>query len=78
MSVCVYSVFVLSCVEETALRRADPPSKESYRLCKRSNGKAAKVQLRAVEPQITVFIFICHKPREDFKYTLVQFGLSLS
>jgi hypothetical protein len=31
MSVCVYSAFVLFCVE--ALRRADPPSKESYRLC---------------------------------------------
>jgi hypothetical protein len=36
MSVCVYSVFVLCCVQVTALRRADPPSKESYRLCKRS------------------------------------------
>jgi hypothetical protein len=33
MSVCVYSVFVLSCVQVAALRRADPPSKESYRLC---------------------------------------------
>jgi hypothetical protein len=30
MSLCVYSVFVLSCV-----RRADLPSKESYRLCKK-------------------------------------------
>jgi hypothetical protein len=36
MSVCVYSVFVLSCVLVAALRRADPPSKKSYRLCKRS------------------------------------------
>jgi hypothetical protein len=34
MSVCVYSVFVLSCVQVAALGRADPPSKESYRLCK--------------------------------------------
>jgi hypothetical protein len=33
MSVCVHSVFVLSCVQIAALRRADPPSKESYRLC---------------------------------------------
>jgi hypothetical protein len=33
-----------------ALRRADPPSNESYRLCKSSrNCKAAKVQQRAVE-----------------------------
>jgi hypothetical protein len=30
MSVCVYSVSVLFCA---ALRLADPPSKESYRLC---------------------------------------------
>jgi hypothetical protein len=33
MSVCVYSVFVLLCVEVEALRQADSPSKESYRLC---------------------------------------------
>jgi hypothetical protein len=35
MSVYFYSVFVLSCVQVAALRRADPPSKESYRLSKR-------------------------------------------
>jgi hypothetical protein len=34
--VCVYSLFVLSCVQVAALRRADPPSKGSYWLCKRS------------------------------------------
>jgi hypothetical protein len=33
MSVCVYSVFVLSCVQVAALRLAVPPSNESYRLC---------------------------------------------
>jgi hypothetical protein len=33
MSMCVYSVFVLFCVYVAVLRRADPPSKESYRLC---------------------------------------------
>jgi hypothetical protein len=33
--VCVYSVFVLSCVQVAALRRADHSSKESYRLCKK-------------------------------------------
>jgi hypothetical protein len=33
MSVCAFILFVLSCVQVTALRRADPPSKESYRLC---------------------------------------------
>jgi hypothetical protein len=32
MFVCVYSVFVSSCVQVAALRWADPPSKESYRL----------------------------------------------
>jgi hypothetical protein len=48
MSVCVYSVFLLFCVQIAALRRADPPSKESYRLCKRlKTEQAAKVQQRA-------------------------------
>jgi hypothetical protein len=32
---CVYSVFLLSCVQVVALRQADPPSKEVYRLCKK-------------------------------------------
>jgi hypothetical protein len=51
MSLCVYSVFVLSCVQVAALRRADRPCKESYRLCKRSKTKkAAKAQQGAVEP----------------------------
>jgi hypothetical protein len=33
MSVCVYSVFMLLFVQVAALRQADPPSKESCRLC---------------------------------------------
>jgi hypothetical protein len=33
--VCVYSVFVIPCVQVAALRRADHSSKESYRLCKK-------------------------------------------
>jgi hypothetical protein len=33
IDVYVYSVFVLSCTLVQGLRRADPPSKESYRLC---------------------------------------------
>jgi hypothetical protein len=50
LSVCFYSVFVLSCVQVAALRRADFLFKESYRLCKRSrNCQAAKTQQRAVE-----------------------------
>jgi hypothetical protein len=48
---CVYSVFVLFCMQVEALRRADPPSKESYLLCIGSrNWKAAKAQQRVVEP----------------------------
>jgi hypothetical protein len=35
MSVCVYSMFVLPCVQVADLRRAYHSSKESYRLCKR-------------------------------------------
>jgi hypothetical protein len=51
MSVCVYSVFVLSCVQVVALRLADPPSKEFTDWLKgQKNKKAAKVQQRAVEP----------------------------
>jgi hypothetical protein len=33
MSMCVYSVFMLLCVYVAALRRADLPTKEPYRLC---------------------------------------------
>jgi hypothetical protein len=51
MSVCVYSVFMLSCVQVAALRRAYPPSKESYRLCKnQETEKAAKIHQRTVKP----------------------------
>jgi hypothetical protein len=47
----VYSVSVLSSAQVVPLRRADPPSKESYRLRKRSrNWKNAQVQQRAAEP----------------------------
>jgi hypothetical protein len=35
MSVCFYSVFVLFCDQIAALRQTDPPSKASYRLCKK-------------------------------------------
>jgi hypothetical protein len=54
--VCVYSVFVLSCVQVAVLRRSDPPSKVSYRVWKDSETeKAAEVQQRAVEAQINEY-----------------------
>jgi hypothetical protein len=31
---CAFMLFILSCVQKAALRRADPPFKESYLLCK--------------------------------------------
>jgi hypothetical protein len=56
--VCVYSVFVLSCVQVAALQRADPPSKESYRLCKKDyeSEEEARVQQRAVETLMNEWI----------------------
>jgi hypothetical protein len=54
MSVCVYSMFVLLCVLVAALRRADLPSKGSYRLCiNQETKKAAKVHMgcRAIDRQ---------------------------
>jgi hypothetical protein len=52
MSVCVYSVFVLFCVQIAALWLADPQSKVSYRLCNKDyeTEKEARAQQRAVEP----------------------------
>jgi hypothetical protein len=45
---CVYSVFVLSCVQVAALRRADHSSKESYRLyrSRRKNENLDTVRVR--------------------------------
>jgi hypothetical protein len=50
MPVCDYSVFVLLCVYVTVLRRADPPSKESFRLCNKDYEaeEEAEAQQRAV------------------------------
>jgi hypothetical protein len=47
MTACVYFVFVLSCVQVSALRR--PRSPTDY-VKKQRTEKAAKVQQRAVEP----------------------------
>jgi hypothetical protein len=51
MSVCIYSVFVLSCAQVAALRRADPLSKELptvYRIKKLKSGQGP-MGCRAVE-----------------------------
>jgi hypothetical protein len=49
MFVCVYSVFVLFCLD-SGFTVASSTSKESYRLCKhQETEKAAKAQQRAVE-----------------------------
>jgi hypothetical protein len=45
-------MFVLSYVQVAALQRADPPSKESYRLCKNDfeTEEETRAQQRALEP----------------------------
>jgi hypothetical protein len=49
MDVCVRLLYVaLSCVLVAALRRADPPSKETYQVKDQESEKEANVQQRAV------------------------------
>jgi hypothetical protein len=52
--VCVYSVFMLSCVQVAALQWADHLSKESHRLCKNDyeTEEEARAQQQAAEPFI--------------------------
>jgi hypothetical protein len=62
--VCVYSVFVFSCVYATALRRADPPSKESYWLCIGSgNWKSGQGPTKGCRAIIIQF-FIIYMPSQ--------------
>jgi hypothetical protein len=53
ISACVYFVFVLSCVQLAALRKDDPPSKETCQLRKKIKKlKKQPRSTRAVEPWI--------------------------
>jgi hypothetical protein len=56
---CAFTLFVLFCVQVAALRRADPPSKESYRRCIKIKKlrKPASPKKRTVVPQIDRCIF---------------------
>jgi hypothetical protein len=60
MSVFVYSVSVLSCVQVAALRRADHSSWEPYRLGKKDyvTEEEARAQQRAVEPFINELLAV--------------------
>jgi hypothetical protein len=51
--VSAFILFVLPCVYAAVLRRADPPSMESYHLCKKKDYETeeqARAQQRAVKP----------------------------
>jgi hypothetical protein len=54
MSVYAFILYLCCPVCRTALRRADPSSKESYRPCKNDyeTEAEARAQQRAVEPQM--------------------------
>jgi hypothetical protein len=63
--VCVYSVFVLSCVWVAALWRADPPSMESCRLCiglrNWKSGQGPTYGCAAIERDCMYLFFeLCH------------------
>jgi hypothetical protein len=53
--VCVYSEFVLSCIQVEALQRAHHLSKVSYRLCEKDyeTDEEGRAQQRALEPLMT-------------------------
>jgi hypothetical protein len=84
-SICVYSVFVLSCVYVAALRWADHTSKESYKLWIDQETKKRPGPTRAVEPmekktteteQYTESL-IPPPPQKGRRYWLANFKLYL-
>jgi hypothetical protein len=72
--VCVYSVFLLPCVQVAALRRADPSSKESYRLCKNDyeTEEGTRTQQRALEPLMDESIHTGWSAREDIYQNIMN------
>jgi hypothetical protein len=56
---CAHILFVLFCVQATAFRRVDPPSKESYRLCVGSrNRKSDQGPTKGCRDIIIIIIII--------------------
>jgi hypothetical protein len=73
MSVFLYSVFVVSCAQVAALRQADPPFKETYRLCKKIKKvkKSVKVQQRAVKKLLISELSATYLKAESFDIVFI-------
>jgi hypothetical protein len=69
--ICVYSVFVLSCVWVEALRRGDHSSKESYRLRIDQKSEKRPGSTRAVEPVKNVVSKLCILPEYKIYFMFV-------
>jgi hypothetical protein len=76
--VCVCSVYVQPCVQVAALRQADLPSKESYRLCKKSrNWKSGQGSTKGFGAKTDRDYGVIVNKRPEFRYKLLaKNGLS--